>query len=521
MNFGIRLCLTHITTAVVAAYCAWYGLQVSGFSRIAFMVLFGAGIGVPCGVTVWWLQRGLRRMELLLADATSADGSCGLPEFDETVRRLQAAHDRQRQLVRNVDELLQQLGRPSMASRDRLAGPDSRVLTAVLGDVSRAAAKHVGSILDVGDQISRNAHDTHQATEQQAGHVNEAVSSVETLSVKITGVADAAAAAAKEVREVVESAGSGRTLVQQLMDGIEDIRANVEFSEKKVTSLGQQSERISAIVDTMESLSARTDMLALNASIEAVHAGQEGRGFAIVAEEVRKLAESTATAAREIASLVDGIQAEARDVVAAIQEERHQVHAELQRVTNAGLSFDRIRQLSRKAGDRSQQISVVTVEQLHCTRDVVQALQQVSVIADRIRERGESVRHSAIDIVETAQDLEEGLSPMYHFGDRIAVPATAVPDPQDDSGQNNRRKNRTSKPGPGRRNRTDSRGTGANETGANETGATGTGANGTSAKGTDSKDSNSKNRAAKSELDGPEEAGDDLVGAVVDGEFVQ
>ena len=167
----------------------------------------------------------------------------------------------------------------------------------------------------------------------------------------------------------------------------------------------------------MGNISARTDMLALNASIEAVRAGQEGRGFAVVAEEVRRLAESTATASRDIAALVDAIQTEAQDTVAAMTEERHQVLEEIRRVHEAGATLDHIRHSSIAAAERSRQISGSTIEQLQRTQEVVRAMQQVSAIATNMRERNEMIRHKTTDLAETAQHLEEGLSPMYNFGD--------------------------------------------------------------------------------------------------------
>ena len=157
----------------------------------------------------------------------------------------------------------------------------------------------------------------------------------------------------------------------------------------------------------MVSISARTDMLALNASIEAVRAGQEGRGFAVVAEEVRRLAESTAAASRDIAVVVDAIQSGAQETVLAMTEERHQVHDEIRRVSEAGSALENIKRSSIAAAERSRQISGSTVEQLQRTQEVVRAVQQVSAIATSIRDRNESLRNKTTDLAETAQDLEE------------------------------------------------------------------------------------------------------------------
>lgn len=414
MSYKIRLCLTHIATAIIAAYCVWYGPQVGGFSRLAFMILFGCSIGAPSAIAAFWLTRGLRQMESSLTNLDSEDSSSGLYELDETTRRLQTVLQRQRTLALNVDELMRRLGHSVSHST---AGPDSQLLTNAMGQIARSSARGVGNIMSLGEDIARGAHDANWGAQQQIRTIENAVSSVELLSRKIDIVSNDAGTANAAAKEAADCALSGIGLVKQLVRGMQDIRANVEFSEQKVTALGRQSEQISSIVETMGHISARTDMLALNASIEAVRAGQEGRGFAVVAEEVRKLAEGTAAASRNIAALVEAIQTGTQDTVSAMKEERHQVEEGIRRISEAGVTLEHISRSSIAAAERSRLISDGTLEQLQRTQEVVQAIQQVSTIASNIRDLSETIRHKTTDLAEAAQDLEEGLSPMYHYGE--------------------------------------------------------------------------------------------------------
>ena len=417
MSYRIRLFLTHMATAFVAGTCVWCGFQAQGLSQLAFMLLFAAGIAVPSTLAAWWLTRGLHHLESSLADPHSASDTSGLREFDQVIGRLQTVLDRQRALVQNVDELVMRLGHTTSGSQLGRSAGDSHLLTDALGQLSRASARDVGLIMSLGDDMAKGAHDTHRGAREQTRMVENAIGAVEILSGKIDIVSSEAQAAGSSAQESAEQATKGLDLIDQMVRGMEAIRTNVEFSEKKVAALGQQSEQIGSIVETMGNISARTDMLALNASIEAVRAGQEGRGFAVVAEEVRKLAESTAKASRDIAALIDAIQNEAQDTVSAITEERQQVQQEIGRVNEARITLKDISRSSTTAADRSRQIIDVTLEQLQRTHEVVQAMQQVSTIADGISERSESTRHKTNDLVEAAQDLEEGLSPMYHYGD--------------------------------------------------------------------------------------------------------
>ena len=421
MSYKIRLCLTHIATAIVTSYCVWYGLQVQGFSQIAFMVLLGAGIAGPSALAAWWLLRGLRRAEAALTDVSDDAIATGVHEMDDTVNRLREKLKAQRQLIQNVNQLLLSLGHSPVSFEGAAGVGNCQALTEAMGRLSRTSARDVGSIMAFSDDISKGAHEAHAGAHEQVHTVETVIQSVVSLSSRIDDIGGNADAAVTAAREVAARVQKGLDLVHHLISGMEEIRSNVAFSEKKVTVLSQQSEQISSIVETMGDLSARTDMLALNASIEAVRAGQDGRGFAVVAEEVRRLAERTSTASRDIAALVSAIQSETHDTMSAMAEERNQVQQELHRVHEAGRMLDEINRASATAADRSREISEATADQLQRTHEVVRAMQQVATIARRIGERSDSIRHKATDLVETAQELEEGLSPMYHFGDTSEV----------------------------------------------------------------------------------------------------
>lgn len=415
MSFRLKLGLTHFATAVVAAGGAWYGHQPSGFSSLILIIV--VAVTIPVAVAAALFARSLRRMELALNDVHCESVRTGIVEFDQVAARATLQQQRQRLLVKNVDDLLRQLGHSTAGTTSHNSGTETVRLTDVLGQLSRSTAKRVGGILTLGSDIARGANETQRGAEQQIESINTAINAVELLSHRIDAIGSHTDAVSASAKDAADGADNGLSLIKDLVRGMHSIGTHVDFTEKKVVSLSQQSEQIGAIVETMVSLSARTDMLALNASIEAVRAGQEGRGFALVAEEVRRQAESTANAAREIAAVVDAIQSEAQETVMTMTQERHQLHDEIRRVCEAGSALERIRLSAIAASERSRQISGSTIEQLQRTQEVVRAVQQVSVIATSIRDRNESIRSKTTDLAETAQDLEEVFSPMYHFGD--------------------------------------------------------------------------------------------------------
>lgn len=417
MSYKIRLCVSHLSTALITGYCVWFGLQEKGLSQVAFMILLSAGILVPYALVAWWFRKGLRQLEKTIAEPGAKTPPSDIPEIDGAIGRLRKVLDRQRTVVQNVDELMACLGHSPLSADDQSEQSVSLLLTEAMGRLSRASARDLGIIMALSDEIAKGAHDTQWGAQEQMRAVENAINSAEELSSGIDSVTGEADAAALAANEAAESAGNGLNVIRELIRGMEEIRTNVAFSEKKVASLGQQSEQISAIVETIGDISARTDMLALNASIEAVRAGQEGRGFAVVAEEVRKLAESTAAASRDIADLVAAIQNEAHDTVSAMTEECHQVQEEILRVTRAGKALEEINRASVHAAEHSGKIARSAARQLQRTQEVVRAMQQVSIVAGRIGERSDAIRNRTTDLVESAQDLEEGLSPMYHFGE--------------------------------------------------------------------------------------------------------
>jgi len=193
------------------------------------------------------------------------------------------------------------------------------------------------------------------------------------------------------------------------------IRLHVDTGGRKLQGLGERSQEIGSIVETIGSISARTDMLALNASIESVRAGEHGRGFAVVAEEVRKLAEQTASATREVGHLIESIQVETQESIAAIADERAQVAQEVQRVSEAGVALDHISQTSTDSAQRVGEISRATLHQLRGTQEVVLAMQQISNITRRIREGASGSRDATTTLAAMACQLDTALAPLYRF----------------------------------------------------------------------------------------------------------
>jgi len=187
------------------------------------------------------------------------------------------------------------------------------------------------------------------------------------------------------------------------------LRQTVAETEKKVKRLGEASQQISKVVVLIDQIALKTNMLAVNASIEAALAGEEGRGFAVVAEEVGALAAQSATATKEIESLVESIQQETSEVVQAMESSTLQVVEGTNLVEDARKSLNQIVQVSRQVNELFQDISLATTSQVQ-TSESVRSL--MSILSKQSQQSSEVSRNVAIaleETVEVANQLQESV----------------------------------------------------------------------------------------------------------------
>jgi hypothetical protein len=156
--------------------------------------------------------------------------------------------------------------------------------------------------------------------------------------------------------------------------------------------LEDRSSEIGVIVELIRGISSRTDMLALNATIESIRAGEHGRGFAIIAEEIRKLAERTAAATREIGTLVEAIQADTQESIRGLGEEQAETQRESHRIRETGSSLARISQVVEKSARLVEGISRSTNDQVVTTQELVRAMQRISDVTQQTQERTAQAR---------------------------------------------------------------------------------------------------------------------------------
>ena len=180
--------------------------------------------------------------------------------------------------------------------------------------------------------------------------------------------------------------------MHSVIEGMDRLLTRTEANGRKVRRLEDRSTEIGVIVDLIRGISSRTDMLALNATIESIRAGEHGRGFAVIAEEIRKLAERTAGATREISTLVEAIQSDAQESIQALGEEQAQMQGESERLRETGSSLERISQVAERSARLVEGISRSTRDQVLTTQDLVRAMQRISEVTHQTEERTTQAR---------------------------------------------------------------------------------------------------------------------------------
>jgi methyl-accepting chemotaxis protein len=225
---------------------------------------------------------------------------------------------------------------------------------------------------------------------------------------------------------VIQSADSGRAKVQQTIEGMESIRAATEVAERVIRGLGARTKEIGAILDVIDDVADETNLLALNAAIIAAQAGDHGRAFSVVADEIKELADRVLASTKEIGALIRAVQEESVSAVGAIEQGAQSVALGVQLSVAAGKSLEEITTSSRDAGSRIQEIVQAVREQTKAAAHVVNLMERVNGGVGAIRtatseqDRGnEVVFRSSMAMREVSKQLRGTTEEQARGGARI------------------------------------------------------------------------------------------------------
>jgi methyl-accepting chemotaxis protein len=286
-----------------------------------------------------------------------------------------------------------------------------------LAETIRSVAATSEHVATASEQISATASQTASSTETHKQRIQHIVTAMHSMSATVREVSDNSSRAAEVARTASETAREGGSVVDDTLARMGAVAEFVHETSKRVADLGGRSEQIGRIVNVIDGIADQTNLLALNAAIEAARAGEHGRGFAVVADEVRKLAESTSKATGEIAEMIQGIQTETRDAVTKMQSGTAQVETGVAATNRAGESLKQIIGQAQRAGEMISQIATAMTEQSANAEEVNNNMSQISQL---VAESAQGARQSAVaceHLSNSAREMQRMVS-RFHFGPR-------------------------------------------------------------------------------------------------------
>lgn len=245
-------------------------------------------------------------------------------------------------------------------------------------DQSTEVTKTVNAVTEMSHAIEGVA----KGAQEQSTSMAKVSSATDQINVAIKQVASIALAVSTDSADASKAARHGASTVEQTLLGMQNIKVKVGLSAEKVEEMGKRSQEIGMIVETIEDIASQTNLLALNAAIEAARAGEHGKGFAVVADEVRKLAERSSLATKEIGELIKGILITVSDAVKAMEEGSKEVELGVLSANTAGSALQEIIKASEEVKGQSELAGEATKRMSLASEELVEAVDSVSAIVE-------------------------------------------------------------------------------------------------------------------------------------------
>ena len=245
---------------------------------------------------------------------------------------------------------------------------------------------------------------------EQLREIRETGQSVLDMAARINDVSAQAQESASVARQSLQAAESGLTAVQNAIGGMNSIRDQIQETSKRIKRLGESSQEIGEITELIADITEQTNVLALNAAIQAASAGEAGRGFSVVAEEVQRLAERSGDATRQIAALVKAIQTDTQDAVAAMERSTQGVVEGARLSDNAGTALSEIDSVSRRLADLIEQISSAASKEADQANQVASNIQHIFAVTEQTGESTRSTANQVRDLARMADELRQSVA---------------------------------------------------------------------------------------------------------------
>ncbi len=309
-----------------------------------------------------------------------------------------------------------------------LAEGDLTVKATVTEDITGAIAdsinftvdelrRLVGTINETAVQVSAAAQETQatamhlaEAAKHQAQQINSASAQIKDVATSIDAVSRDSAESADVAHKSVQIAAKGAEVVRQTIQGMDNIRDQIQETSKRIKRLGESSQEIGSIVELINDIAEQTNILALNAAIQAASAGEAGRGFAVVADEVQRLAERASNATKRIETLVQTIQSDTNEAVSSMEQTTAEVVAGARLAEDAGLALGEIEKVSTDLADLIQNISTAARQQSVAATNITATMSVIQEITTQTSQGANQTAESIGNLAQLAADLRRSVA---------------------------------------------------------------------------------------------------------------
>ena len=295
-----------------------------------------------------------------------------------------------------------------MTSKDEvgvLCGNFNQFVEKLNSSMLRVASTTAG-LAAAAEELSLNTAQLAKGGQEQAQQATQAAAAVEQMSVTVTELAKNAQGVATTAQEANRAAGQGHEVVAGSITGMTRLADTVKDSAGRIQTLGQRSDQIGEIVKVIEDIADQTNLLALNAAIEAARAGEQGRGFAVVADEVRKLAERTTKATKEIADTIRTIQGDTSRAVESMQAGTKEAESGTILVNKAGERIGEIVGAVQTVTTMIQQMAAAIEQQSTATDQIAGNIEAVAAVSKRAEGGLGQVTQATTELARMAGDLQ-------------------------------------------------------------------------------------------------------------------